>query len=122
MVHELLGMKLVDIDQAIKDQLGLVDAQGVLILDQGVDTDRLGIGKPEAGDYFWMVGQTRVGNFDEFAKQLLAECETQNKNGRRNYSVRVVYTYRRVDSEGTNTQFMNLTDADLAETRKVVPK
>ena len=31
------------------------------------------------------------------------------------HSARVVYSYARVDSSGTNTQYMKLTDADLDE-------
>ena len=85
-----------------------------MILDPGKDSDRLEIGHLAEGYCFWMVGQTRVGNVREFIKQILAE--TANDEADR-YSVRVVYTFSAVDSDGTNTQYLKLTKADREQLR-----
>jgi hypothetical protein len=121
-VHELFGMKLVDVDEKLQSQLDLYDSSGVLILDPGANFKRLDIGTIQAGDYFWMVGNDRVKNFDEFAKHLLDSCREQQKRGRSNFLERVVYGLTRDDFEGTNTEQIRLDENDLAELEKVVKR
>ena len=121
-VHTLFGMKLVDVDDNLRDRLSLDPADRVLILDPGENSDRLGVGHLEPGDAFWMANETHVANFDEFAKQLLATCENQGQRGRSSFSVRVVYDYSRPQDAGSNTQYMQLTADDLAELRTIVKR
>src|SRR6185503_7978020 len=54
-VHELLGMKLIDVDAAIQRLFHLPRTGGVLVLDPGINSGRLKIGEIRRGDQFWIV-------------------------------------------------------------------
>ena len=51
-------------------------------------------------------------NVDEFKKQLLLDAEESPKGDGK--ACRVVYSFDRLDSSGSNTQYMRLTAEDLA--------
>jgi hypothetical protein len=122
-VHELFGMKLVDVDDQIRDRLFLEPNETVLILDPGKTSGRLKIGELEPGDAFFYVGQqgqTDIKNFKEFAQRLLSACEAEKNAGRTTYSVRVVYDFTRLDQAGSDTQYMSLNEEDLAELQRAV--
>lgn len=104
-IHQLFGMKLVDVDASVQKSFHLPRAEGVLVIDPGQQSERLDIGKLERGDQFWIVGEQTVKNFEEFKKGL--------SDGER-----VVYQFRRPDMAGSNTQYIKLKDADLAELAK----
>ena len=113
---EVLGMQLTDVTPELKSAYDLWNDRGALILDPGKDSDRLDIGKLAEGYTFWMVGQQRVGSVREFVDHILAETAGQNAEV---YSVRVVYSFRTVDSVGTNTQYLKLTKDDLKQLKVV---
>ncbi len=113
----VLGMQFANLTPELRAAYDRPNENGALVLDPGKDSERLGIGKLEKGDDFWMVGEKRISNVSEFVKQLLAEADAQGKD---EPSIRMVYTFSRLDFDGTNTQFMKLTKADLGELRKVL--
>jgi hypothetical protein len=120
-IHQLFGMKLVDMDDSLRTMLSRGPGEAVMILDPGLHADRLNIGAPHVGDAFWMVGMTRIKNFRDFAQQLLTACQEQQKKGSTDFFVRVVYDYTASDNHfRSNTQLMHLTPADMAELQKAV--
>lgn len=118
-VHELFGMKLVDVDDTLKESFHLSDSTGVLILDPGPDSARLNIGELKRGDSFWIVGERKVKDFEEFRQTLLDASQLVGNTG--TYTCRVVYRFDRPDFSGTNTQHMRLTADDLAKLRDAAP-
>jgi len=110
-VHELFGMKLIDVDADVQKKFHLHDAQGVVILDPGKDSERLKIGKLQRGDHFWIVSDQPVKNFEEFKKRILASARAAKEKS----YVRVVYRLKRVNFSGTNTQHFQLSEADVVE-------
>lgn len=110
--YKVLGMTLTDVTPQLKSAYDLYDDRGALILDPGYEFDHLRIGYLASGYDFWLVGETRIRSVREFVKQLLAETAHQPSNER---SVRVVYSFSRVDFDGTNTQYMKLTKDDLKQ-------
>ena len=83
-----------------------------MVLDPGAHSDRLKIGSLKRGDVFWMVGEQKVANFSEFRSKLLDAPSSNLSHGAR--TCRIVYTFRRPDSSGTNTQYIELTKEDIA--------
>jgi hypothetical protein len=59
-----------------------------------------------------MVGNKRVGSVREFVNQILAETAGKNAEV---YSVRVVYSLSTLEFDGTNTQYLKLTNDDLKQ-------
>jgi hypothetical protein len=117
-VHELLGMKLVDVDAQMSQELAEVLPGGIVVIDPGTKLAFFPRGKLEQGDRFWMVGQQRVNNFDEFARALATECETKNEWGMMGPHVRVVFDHADVTGAWSSTEMMKLNAADLAEIEK----
>ena len=117
-VHELFGMKLIDVNQQIQESFLLPADSGVMILDPGAEFKRLDIGTLQRGDSFWIVGNVKIKNFDEFTKQLVTELHHPPDKANE-YVCRIVYRFRRPDFSGTNTQEINLTEKDL-ETLKAL--
>ncbi len=111
-VHELFGMKLIDVNEQIQQMFLLPAANGVMILDPGTDTKGLNVGTLQRGDSFWIVGEERIKNFDEFTKQLITELHHPPGDAK-SYTCRVVYRFTRPDFSGTNTQQIRLTQKDL---------
>jgi hypothetical protein len=107
-VHELLGMKMIDVNAALQESFHLPRPDGVLILDPGINSERLKIGEIRRGDQFWIVGEKPVKDFDDFKSRLSAVAKAGEK------TVRVVYNFSRADFAGTNTQYLELNDADIA--------
>jgi len=105
--YSVLGMQLADVTPELKSAYDLYNDRGALILDPGPNPDRLKIGELAEGDVFWVVGQRRVGSVREFVDQLLAEPGLQIAGERR---IRVVYSFIRVNAEGTNTQYIRFTE------------
>jgi hypothetical protein len=110
--YAVLGMQLADVTPELKSAYDLFLERGALILDPGKNSDRLKIGRLAEGYSFFMVGNKRVGSVREFVNQILTETDGQNAE---EYSVRVVYTFSRVDTNGTNTQYLKLTKDDLKQ-------
>jgi hypothetical protein len=121
-VHNMFGMKLVELNDGLRTALSLYPWDQVMILDPGHASTRLSIGQLQAGDAFWMVDDTRVKDFDDFAHRLLADCEEQKQQGRSVYAVRIVYDMVRQDDEGSMTMLITLNASDLAELQKVVKR
>jgi hypothetical protein len=107
-VHELLGMKLIDVDATIQRLFHLPRVGGVLVLDPGVNSERLNIGPIRRGDQFWIVGDQPVEDFNDFKTRL---SDVARSGGR---GVRVVYNFSRTDRAGTMTKHLELNDADIA--------
>jgi hypothetical protein len=110
--HTVLGMQLTDVTPELKSAYDLRDDRGALILDPGKNSDRLNIGRIAEGYVFRVVGNQRIGSVREFVDRILAETAGQNAE---EYRVRVVYTFIRVDAEGTSTQYLRLTKDDLKQ-------
>ena len=112
--YSVLGMKLAYVNQDVKEAYNLYFDRGALILDPGENSERFQIGKLEPGNNIWMVGQRRIASVREFVEELIAEAEVQKL---RTIHVRVVYHFK----NGSNTQYMLLTKADLESLRRVFP-
>jgi len=115
--YSVLGMQLTDVTPDLRSAYDLWSKSGALILDPGKNSGRLGIGELAEGYSFWMVGQKRVGSVRELVERVLAEAGGQTAP---KHYIRIVYTFSRVDFEGTNTQYMKLTKDDLADLQKVL--
>jgi hypothetical protein len=97
---------------------------GVLILDPGANHTRLGLGRLVPGNVFWVAGDKSITNVREFIAEILRinELKENGINQGRKGSVRVVYSYSRHIYDGTNTQHLKLTDADVEELRQFLAK
>lgn len=114
--YEVLGMQVGDLTPQIKKACDLFFDQGVLILDPGPDSQRLGIGELKTGDHFWIVGDERVKNTREFVEGILAEAAKQDTE---RVSIRVVYTMSRPELDANNTQYLDLSREDLRQLEEV---
>jgi hypothetical protein len=119
LVHELFGMKLVDVDDHVHDAFHLDYSRGVLVLDPGSEYQRFNIGELKRGDCFWMAGAQKVKDFDEFCRTIVSASQPQPNSALS--GCRVVYGFDRVDFSGTNTQYMQLTSEDLAKLQTLAP-
>jgi Carboxypeptidase regulatory-like domain len=115
--YKVLGMTLTDVTPQLKSAYDLFDNQGALILEPGYEFDRLHIGYIAPGYDFWIVGDNPIGGVRDFLKAILAQTARQSG---REFRVRVVYSFSRVDFDGTNTQYMTLTKDDLKELQAVL--
>lgn len=115
----VLGMKLTDLTPELRTAYDLWDDSGALILDPGPDSERLNIGALAHGYNFWMVGDQPVAGVHEFVEQILAEAEGQTSEP---YSIRVVYSLSSLEFDGTNTQYLKLTKADIAQLKAAMPR
>ena len=90
------------------------DSKGVLILDPGRNSDRLNIGKLEKGYYFWCVGggDQDITSVADFVKQILDKAVAKDDGER---SVRIVYSLSTLEFDGSNTQYLRLTDEDVKQ-------
>jgi hypothetical protein len=93
----------------LKSAYDLYHESGALILDPGKDTDRLKIGRLAEGYYLWTVGRTPIGSVREFVNQILTETAGIEAD---EYSVRVVYSFNRLDLDGSHTARLKLTKDD----------
>jgi len=117
----LFGMKLADVNPELQAAYDLSAPTGILILDPGTNSIRLGIGTMSQGERFWMAGYKQVSNLRQMAAELLRlganETPGDPNEGSRG-SVRVVYDLLR--GAGTDTEYIKLTDDDIAELKKLV--
>ena len=114
---DVLGMQLTDMNPELQAVYDRYLDQGALILDPGKNFERLEIGHLAEGCNFWIVGEERVGSVREFVQQILTEAASQET---KECSVRVVYHYSYVWGDGSNTQYLKLTQDDLEQLRKVL--
>ena len=115
----LLGMKLADITPKLQSVYDLDSPTGVLILDPGTKSSRLGMGEMSIGERFWIVGNKEIKNLRQMVAEVLrvdALPKSINPNEGCHGSIRVVYTYRH--RGGTNTQWLKLTAEDIAELKR----
>jgi hypothetical protein len=115
----LLGMKLADMTPELQVAFDLYAPTGVLILDPGTNSVRLGIGSRHRGERFWMVGNRQIKNLREMVAELLRINQIEppgdpNEGSRGN--IRVVYDLLR--GAGTDTEWLRLTEEDIAELKK----
>jgi hypothetical protein len=117
----LLGMQLADETPALKKLYDLSDIAAVVILNPGVNHERLGIGKLEKGFSFWIIGDKKISNMKEMISEILRinalpkpPAGTRTQEGYHGF-VRVVYLMR----SGTNTQYLRLSDEDTKQLREV---
>jgi hypothetical protein len=113
----VLGMKLTDTTPELRAAYDLFDVSGALILDPGPKPERLNIGKLEHGYNFWMVGNKRIGSVREFVEQILTEVGDADRD---QYTIRCVYSFSRLDFDGTNTQYLKLTKADIEQLKGIL--
>jgi len=116
----LFGMKLADVSPEVQATYDLAAPRGVVILEPGPNHLRLGIGPLREGESFWIVGNHEIRNLRELVAEMLrisaVEPPGQINEGCRG-AVRVVYEYPR--GAGTNTQYLLLTDEDVAELKQL---
>jgi 5-hydroxyisourate hydrolase-like protein (transthyretin family) len=120
-VVSLFGMKLAEVTPELKADYELDEhAKGVLVVDPGEEGERLGMEMPNAGEYFWMVGNQEIRGLAEFVAGLLRVNELappkdgwadEGYRGR----VRVVYSNR----HRSNTQYVTLSPNDVVTLKKV---
>ena len=111
-VHELFGMKLVDVNASLQEAFHLSQAGGVLVLDPGKDGHGLEL---QRGDRFFVVGREPVKDFAAFTQQLLRLRQVPDTSlPSPNESVRVVWSFKRTDFSGTNTQYLKLDATDVS--------
>jgi beta-lactamase regulating signal transducer with metallopeptidase domain len=115
--YTVLGMQLADATPKLQSAYDLFSLSGALILDPGQNSDRLDIGRLAEGYSFFMVGNQRIGSVRDFVKQILAEAAAQKTAVHR---VRVVYSFKSLDFDGTNTQYLKLTNDDLKQLEAVL--
>jgi hypothetical protein len=115
--HAVLGMRLADVTRELRSAYDLFNQTGALVIDPGKNSDRLQIGQLAEGYTFWRVGNERIGSVREFVEQILAETAGQNAEL---YSVRVVYSFSKVEYDGNNTQYLKLTKDDLKQLQVVL--
>jgi hypothetical protein len=116
---EVLGLQLADMDQTLKERYDLTDARGVVVLASGAASERLNMGTLREGDCLWIVGETAVGSVRELVEELLRNAVRTPGKGA---VCRVVYSFRRVDFAGTNTQHMELTAENLEELEQLLSR
>jgi hypothetical protein len=120
--YTVLGMQLADVTPELRSAYDLYFDDGVVILDPGKDSDRLGT-QPNRqfaeGCHFWLVGHTRIGGVREFVNQILTEAIGENAAKNAVHGVPVIYKFLRVDEEfagdGNMTQYLKLTKDDLKQ-------
>ncbi len=116
-LHKVLGMSLTDMTPELQEAYDLLRGDGAVIMKPGLDWVRLGIGKLERGFTFWMVGQQKVSGVRDFVETIIAEAETQDGP---DFSVRVVYSMSVVQFDGSNTQYLALTEQDIRDLKKIL--
>jgi hypothetical protein len=98
-----------------------------MIIDPGTRFEDFAIGELRPGYVFWMVGNDRVSDLREMVSHLVNEAKSPTippdadgntsawieKNG--DARVRVVYNFDNEELRGSNTQYMRLSQKDIAE-------
>ena len=127
--YDALGMKLADLTPELSEAFGLHQREGALIMNPGMDSARLKIGELKKGYYFWQVGSTNVGSVREFVEQVIEEAEAPTvlktpsavAGEAPRIRVRVVYALSTLQFDGTNTQYLDLSPADIDDLKKLLP-
>lgn len=119
--YSFLGVKVADITPALRKQFDIPEMMsGVVIVDPGKDSNRLGIGDLKAGYYFWMAGNNKIASLKAMVSEILrihakpipqGGMVTEGYEGR----IRVVYGERK----GTNTQYLKLTEQEAEQLRRL---
>jgi hypothetical protein len=117
--YTVLGMQLTDVTPELRSAYDLYETRGALVLDAGKDFQRMITQPISEGCVFWVVGKARVGSVAEFVNQLLAETANQNAEV---YSLRVAYSFTRLDLDGTSTVYLKLTNDDVKQLRILADK
>ncbi|HVJ87465.1 MAG TPA: carboxypeptidase regulatory-like domain-containing protein [Caulifigura sp.] len=130
---DVLGMQLTDLTPELSDAFGLHHKGGALIMDPGSDSNRLKIGELSKGYYFWLVGDSNIDSVRQFVEQIIKEAD--RSAGRKTLDavaeavtgepprirIRVVYALSTLQFDGTNTQYLDLSQADIDELKKLLP-
>jgi len=126
--YQLLGMTLADVNPEIDEAYDLLSSEtGVMIIDPGTRFEEFAIGELRPGYVFWEVGNDSVSDLREMVSHLVQEAKSPTippgadgnttawieKNG--DAKVRVVYNLDNEEFRGSNTQYMRLTQKDIAE-------
>jgi hypothetical protein len=115
--YNVLDMQLTNVTPELKSTYDLWDRRGVLILDPGKNSDRLGIGQLAEGYDFWIVGDQQVGSVREFVRRILSIAAGEKTADPR---IRVVYSFSTIDFDGTFTAHLKVTQDDLAQLQAVL--
>jgi hypothetical protein len=110
--YAVLGMQLADATPELKSAYDLFFDRGAVILDPGPEYGRLKVGQLAEGESFWIVGNKRIAGVREFVDQILTEA---GGGATEEYTVRVVFSFRRPDMVGSNTQHMRLNQVDIRQ-------
>ena len=111
--HVALGMTMLDATQELLRRYHWDHSHGVIITAAAPVASTLGIGHMEEGDLIWGAGEKyNIKSVAEFVDEVLAP---QHRNQDGSVSCRVVYAYRRIAGSGSNTQYLALSPAQVAE-------
>jgi hypothetical protein len=116
----LWGMELASVTPELQTVYDLDLPSGVLVLDPGTNSLRLGIGALSQGECFWIVGRKQINNLPDMVAELLrieAIAPPGDPNEGCHGRIRVVYSYR--NAAGTMTQTLKLTDEEIAELKNI---
>lgn len=131
-VYEFAGMKLGELTPELKAAyLTSSRINGAILIDPGPNAEAFEIGELKPGDVFFMAGNDRAEDLADFIRTLAREATKPSvpPGAPGNLSamplddggmaVRVVYTFANERSMGSNTQYMNLTSAQVAELQQL---
>jgi len=114
-VHDLLGMKLIAVDDEIRNLMSLPAFARIVVVDPGPNSDRLGLGKLQQGDIFWMTNDQGIADYTDLLHRLADGCQAQQKAGKERFSVHVLTDGERPKGEPLLGGYLKLTPEDLAE-------
>jgi len=81
-IHDLFGIKMVEMDHEIQGKLFSDQCYGMLVVDPGPHSYRLGIAKLQRGDCIWAIGDREpITDFNPFAQRLLKFLEDSDRQG-----------------------------------------
>lgn len=113
-------MKLADATPEVRAAFAMGNWPQPVILDPGENSERLGIGKIERGNTFCLVGDVGIRSVRQFVDHILQEVAAQEAKAGDEYEVRVCYNFSNLEMDGTMTEYLKLTAADVADLRKVL--
>jgi hypothetical protein len=111
----VLGLAVADADDEMRAAYDLPAGVSVVVLGVEERAQHLGIGSLEPGDGIWMVGEDVVTSVRDFVARLVVAAAAKPYDERR----RIVYSFWRDTTAGTNTQYLELDAADGVEVRSL---
>ena len=119
---DVLGMKLVNFNrELVSEFMTGTTYNGVLVLDPGVDKERIGVDRLHPGDYIRMVESEPVYCHYDLVMLILKAVSADDYNGK----VKLTYGFRNESGTGYGNVFLRLSNEDIIELKrleKILPK